>query len=77
MITAHEYRQFARQCLLWSLEAETADTEAAFVSLARDWELAALAANAQAKSKAHYGIARTAAFRSARHTSWKRMGGQF
>jgi hypothetical protein len=42
MTTADEYRRYALECLRWAEEAETDDQRQSFLSMARDWTLAAL-----------------------------------
>lgn len=42
MVTAQEYRKFARECLQWANEAEREEFKDAFIQMARDWTLAAL-----------------------------------
>jgi hypothetical protein len=42
METAAEYHQYARECLQWAAEAQTADQRKEFLSMARAWTEAAL-----------------------------------
>jgi hypothetical protein len=42
MGTADEFREYARECLQWADEAETDDQRQSFISMAKDWILAAL-----------------------------------
>ena len=51
MLTADDYRKFARECLAWSQQAATAEMQAAFLNLARDWTLAATASRDLAPSE--------------------------
>ena len=42
MLDSSDYQQFARQCFEWALEAEDEQAREDFLSLSRDWTLAAL-----------------------------------
>jgi hypothetical protein len=42
MLTAREYRQFARECTRWAVETDTEETRKSFLALAKDWTFAAM-----------------------------------
>ena len=42
MTTVDEYRRFAEECLKWATEADTEEFRQSFLSMARDWTLAAM-----------------------------------
>jgi hypothetical protein len=51
MITAREYRQFARECAKWAVETDTDEDRKSFLALAKDWTFAAVAADHAAEKQ--------------------------
>jgi hypothetical protein len=52
MLTAREYRQFARECTKWAVETDRDEDRKSFLALAKDWTFAAMATDRVEKQEA-------------------------